>query len=99
MVCNLLVDIPSARKGSLCYVVLQNEGHDGDRLFLLIRSRSGRWIEKWEARTRLTNFRVKTIPRENPMWVRLYGGHSVSEANSHQWRAQRDRVRQMVRDA
>jgi hypothetical protein len=39
---------------------------------LLVRSRGGRWIEKWEAMRRLENFRVKTIPPDHPLYDRMY---------------------------
>jgi hypothetical protein len=34
----------------------------------LVRSRSGRWIAKWETIRRLKDFRVKTIPVEHPLY-------------------------------
>jgi len=34
-----------------------------------LRSRGGRWVEKWEATRRLENFRLKTIPPEHPRFT------------------------------
>jgi hypothetical protein len=52
-------------------VLNPNRGWGGERVRLLARSRSGRWIEKWETRKRLGNFRWKTIPAEHPFYGRI----------------------------
>ena len=69
--CNLSQPISEAAKGALAYVQWPNRGNANDRVPLLIRSRGGRWIEKWEDMRRLTNFRHKTIPPEHPLYDRL----------------------------
>ena len=68
--CNYAEGTNIARKGALAYVQLLNPGGGNDRLHLLVRSRGGRWVEKWEAMHRLTNFRLKTIPPEHPLYDR-----------------------------
>jgi hypothetical protein len=71
--CNIAVGTKTAVQGARCYVLWLNPGWDNERLSLLIRSRSGRWIQKWERIENLTGFRVKTIPPEHPLYrdVRL----------------------------
>lgn len=69
--CNLTEPTATATAGTLAYVRWANNGHDNDRLPLLIRSRGGRWIRKWEDMRRLGNFRLKTIPPDNPIYARL----------------------------
>ena len=65
---NLTESISEASKGSLAYVINPNHGGGGDRKEMLIRSRSGRWIRKWESAKRLENPRVKTIPPGHPLY-------------------------------
>jgi len=60
--CNFREGTSVARKGALAYVTLANPGGGSDRVSLLVRSRGGRWVTKWEAMHRLRNFRLKTIP-------------------------------------
>lgn len=69
--CNIRVPTATAVEGALAYVLWTNPGNGNDRLPLLIRSRSGRWIEKWEDMRRLDNFRLKTLPPEHPLYDRL----------------------------
>jgi hypothetical protein len=71
--CNYTEGISSTAQGALAYVLLSNPGGGHDRLFLLVRSRGGRWIEKWEDARRLTNFRAKTLPPEHPQYGRNFG--------------------------
>lgn len=54
--------------GALAYVVRDNPGNGNDRIVVLGRSRSGRWVEKYEPRSRLCNFRFKTIPLAHPLY-------------------------------
>jgi hypothetical protein len=69
--CNYTIATKTAAAGALCYVVDVNPGNGHNRIFLLSRSRGGRWIKKWEDIRRLGNFRVKTIPPENPRYKTL----------------------------
>jgi hypothetical protein len=67
--CNYLESTSKNSKGSIAYL-----GFGGDivtRLFILTRTRSGRWVECWENARRLGNFRYKTIPPEHPLYKRL----------------------------
>ncbi len=66
--CNIAEPTSPAAKGALAYVINPNIGWGSERIFLLIRSRGGRWIEKWEDTNRLGNFRSKTIPVEHPLY-------------------------------
>lgn len=67
--CNFAVPISECPLGGLAYVIDLNPGSGGASVRLYARTRSGRWIDKWERRHRLCNFRVKTIPAAN---ARLY---------------------------
>ena len=69
--CNYAEPVGVAAEGALCYVRWPNPGGGNDRMQLLVRSRGGRWIEKWEAISRLQNFRLKTIPPDHPLYDRL----------------------------
>jgi hypothetical protein len=68
--CNYAEGISAVRAGAKCYVSLANPGagDDPDRIQVLARSRGGRWIVKWEATKRLTNFRAVTIPPDHPLY-------------------------------
>ena len=79
--CNLTEPTSPAATGALAYVRWMNYGWGNDRMPLLIRSRGGRWIEKWESRNRLGNFRLKTIPPEHPLYHRL-GGQTERDLES-----------------
>jgi hypothetical protein len=69
--CNVIEPTKTASTGALAYVRWNNPGNGDDRIPLLIRSRGGRWIEKWEDMRRLGNFRLKTLPPEHPLYGRL----------------------------
>lgn len=76
--CNFIERTSECSKGALAYVI----GVPGDpaRIHLLARSRSGRWIDKWESLRRLDNFRFKTLPPEHPRYgdrrMFDYGGYA-----------------------
>lgn len=67
-----------------------------DRIEVLLRSRGGRWIEKWQDIRTLENFRVKTIPFGHPLYseTRLYDydpgitATRLNEAHEY-WQAKR----------
>jgi hypothetical protein len=65
--CNYTEAVSPVSAGALCYVTLLNPGNGHERIKILARSRSGRWIEKWEDTRRLSNFRLKTLPPEHPL--------------------------------
>lgn len=79
--CNYRVATHAIAEGARAYVVYFNAGGGHDRLKVLVRSRSGRWIETWVDRRRLADFRVKTLPPEHPMYsngrVQSVTGHWV----------------------
>jgi hypothetical protein len=62
--CNYRVGTPVAAPGALAYLC-QTEG-SMERCQVLVRSRSGRWVLKWESLGRLHHFRTKTLPPEHP---------------------------------
>jgi hypothetical protein len=66
--CNYADPTKVASAGALAYVIPQFGGNLPERVRLLVRSRGGRWVEKWEAMWRLDNFRLKTLPPEHPRW-------------------------------
>lgn len=75
VVCNTKEASAECAAGALCFVVNPNVGSGGDRMRLLCRSRSGRWIDKWERADRLTNFRWKTLAPGHPLY-----GHPLIQA-------------------
>lgn len=66
--CNYRAASKIARQGALAYVLLTNPGGGHDRMEILVRSRIGRWVRRWEDTRRLTNFRAKTLPPEHPRY-------------------------------
>lgn len=66
--CNYVESTGVAALGALAYVQAYVGGNLPDRVRLLVRSRGGRWIEKWENMRRVDNFRLKTIPPEHPRY-------------------------------
>lgn len=87
--CNLTEATSTASRNALAYLQWPNPGWGNERVALLIRSRGGRWIEKWEDMRRLGNFRFKTIPPEHPLYGRING---QTDATLDQVRAACDRL-------
>jgi hypothetical protein len=71
LACNYAVTTKVAVLGSLCYVIDDNPDWGGERVQVLVHSRSGRWIRRWEVSWRLHNFRLKTIPPTSGLWSRV----------------------------
>ena len=74
--CNCAEGTSIAQAGARAYVVTSNPGWGQERIEILVRSRGGRWVRKWERTDRLTNFRGKTLPPEHPLhgrWELLDG--------------------------
>lgn len=73
LVCNYAVETKVFRLGALCYVLDPNPGSGGERVKIVARARgsNGRWVEKWEVRWRLHNFRVKLVYPERSVYKRL----------------------------
>ena len=65
--CNVAVASPGVSVGALAYIVQLS----GDRAKVRVRSRSGRWIERWLPFTALANFRFKTIPPSHSQFDRI----------------------------
>lgn len=89
--CNFREGTKVARAGALAYVRWTNPGGGNDRIPLLIRSRGGRWVEKWEAMRRLHNFRLKTIPPEHPLYDRSEWWASEGAVESLRHACERER--------
>jgi hypothetical protein len=66
--CNYRVATKTASEGALAYFFGGWRGGGYERVQILLRSRGGRWIKKWESIKRLDNFRLKTIPPEHPRY-------------------------------
>lgn len=66
--CNYAEATKIASEGARAYLVYPNPGGGYDRVGILVRSRGGRWVEKWEDSRRLRDFRVKTLPPEHPLY-------------------------------
>lgn len=66
--CNLTTGQPTAVAGARAYVVRGNPGNGDERIVVLLRSRSGRWIEKWQDIRTLNHFRIKTLPVGHPRY-------------------------------
>lgn len=67
--CNVARETGAAAARARCYVL--GVPGSADSASLLIRSRSGRWIEKWERTKLLANVRVVTMVPDNPVAGRL----------------------------
>lgn len=68
IVCNYIEGTSSVPMGAKAYILPQLGGNLPERVRVLVRSRGGRWIEKWEGVRRLGDFRFKTIPPEHPRY-------------------------------
>jgi hypothetical protein len=99
MVCNYAEGTSECRKGALCYVANENPGSGGERVELLVRSRGGRWIRKWEARHRLERWRIRTVPPAHPLYEQLIGGSHPTAAAAQDAAARCERIRRMVKRA
>lgn len=70
--CNYVEPAKVAAKGALCFLVNPNPGNGGANVKLLIRSRGGRLICKWERIHRLGKFRLKTVVSEDArLWSKI----------------------------
>lgn len=92
LACNYLEGTPKCSTGTLAYVLRTSEYLPGGRVGVLARSRSGRWIETVENVNRLHNFRVKTIPSENPRYgrIRAWDEAEILLAHIERWFHQRN---------
>jgi hypothetical protein len=91
--CNFAEATKVASAGARAYVVLVNAGNAHDRIVVLVRSRGGRWVEKWESIRNLKDFRVKTLPPEHPLYTNdRIGCHGEAETECARLVAARERV-------
>lgn len=85
--CNYLECTSSVSKGALAYVVATSGA--AERINILVRSKGGRWIKKWESFKRLGNFRGKTIPPSHPRFsdqrIRDYSSYPEEVNNDLEW--------------
>jgi hypothetical protein len=70
--CNYRKATKVAVEGARAYLMLNNRGNANDRIMILVRSRGGRWVGKWEAMANLHNFRVKTLSPGHPLYDDQY---------------------------
>jgi hypothetical protein len=66
--CNYTEGTNVASNGARAYVMHGDAGSGNERVGVLVRSRGGRWVAKWENTKRLGDFRVKTLPPEHPLY-------------------------------
>lgn len=66
--CNYTEPTTVAAKGARAFVIAQFGGNMPERLRVVVRTRGGRWVEKWENTRRLGNFRLATIPPFTPRY-------------------------------
>lgn len=80
--CNYVSGTGVAAAGARAYLVRGNPGNGHDRIVILVRSRGGRWVEKYEDIRRLDGFRGKTLPPEHPMFrdERIWDWHADETA-------------------
>lgn len=67
--CNYAAPTSIATEGAKAYIIPQLGGNLPERVRVLVRSRGGRWVEKWESVRRLDNFRLVTLPPEHPRYA------------------------------
>jgi hypothetical protein len=65
--CNAIDDESEYSRGSLAFIITAT---GSECLKVLIRSRGGRWIDKWMSPCSLANFRYKTLPPSHPLYTR-----------------------------
>jgi hypothetical protein len=70
--CNYVVATSECRQNAFAYLSFMTGG-ENSRIQVLARSRSGRWVHRWEPLENLGHFRYKSLPPEHP----LYGDERV----------------------
>lgn len=70
ILCNLIETTAYSATGSLGYILVNHQG-GSERFQVLIRSRSGRFIQHWIPTDNLGNFRIRRISPENPRYKKL----------------------------
>jgi hypothetical protein len=83
--CNYRVGTSVCAAGARAYLSLVTG--QAERVCILARSRSGRWVLRWESLKRLHNFRFKTLCAADPLYSRLEIGvgwnHQIVEDLNH----------------
>lgn len=69
--CNYAVSVSESARGSRAYVLNVNYGGGSERVRILARSRSGRWIDRWESIKRLDRFRAVKPCSARPIFRRV----------------------------
>jgi len=68
--CNYAAGTSIARTGARCYL-LWRTGGDNRRAQVLVKSRGGRWVVKWEPIVMLDHFRIVRVPEARVEFARL----------------------------
>ena len=74
LMCNYREGTSIVPPGARAYFSLGLPGMP-ERAYLLVRSRSGRWVQKWENVRHLCNFRFREMQPEHP----LYGDTRIAD--------------------
>lgn len=74
VVCNYAVPTGPVAAGAKAYIVGAFGGNLPENVEVMVRSRGGRWIRKWERVRKLDRFRWATVPPGHPR----YGDVSTS---------------------
>lgn len=77
--CNYAAGTKIARDGARCYL-LWRTGGDNRRCQVLVKSRGGRWVTKWEPIVMLDHFRLVRVPEARVEFARLsecYADHTI----------------------
>jgi hypothetical protein len=80
--CNYHEGTKHVAPGALAFVLFENRGNGAEKVELLVRSRGGRFIRKWESLWRLKNLRVKTLPPSHPLYTRFWWTPSEEDAQA-----------------
>lgn len=68
--CNYAAGTSIARPGARTYL-LWRTGGDNRRCQVLVKSRGGRWVTKWEPIVMLDHFRIVRVPAARPEYAKL----------------------------
>lgn len=68
--CNYAAGTSIARPGARAYL-LWRTGGDNRRCEVVVHSRGGRWVTKWEPIVMLEHFRIVHVPTVRPEYARL----------------------------
>lgn len=64
--CNTVRPTSASSAGARCYLICH--AGNGDKVEVLVRTRSGRWADVWKHVRDLRDFRVKTLPPAHPLY-------------------------------